>query len=67
MKTVIQIQVKNVYGVTQAYPANEPAKLLAQIAGTKTLKSETLSLATRLGMLVEQVPQPQFHVAAVPA
>jgi len=57
---VIQIAVRSVYGMLQSYPANEPARVLAQIAGTKTLKRETLDLAKRLGMTVEQLPQEQF-------
>lgn len=63
--TVIQIEVRSVYGVLQSYPANEPARVLAKIAGTKTLKRETLDLAKRLGLTVEQLPQQQFcEVAA---
>lgn len=54
MKVVILVEVKNVYGELKAYPANEAAEVLAQIAGTKTLKSSTLALAARLGMAIEQ-------------
>lgn len=60
-RPVIQIEVRSVYGVLQAYPANEPANLLAQIAGTKTLKHETLALAERMGFSIEQMPQQQFR------
>ncbi len=54
MKTTILVEVKNVYGVLKAYPANEAAEILSEIAGTKTLSTQTLNLAKRLGMLIEQ-------------
>jgi hypothetical protein len=34
---IIQIQIRNVYGEEKAYPANDAAKGIANIAGTKTL------------------------------
>jgi hypothetical protein len=34
VKTIILVEIKNVYGALKAYPANEAADLLAQIAGT---------------------------------
>ena len=55
MNQVIQIQVKNVYGVATTYPANEQAKMLAQIAGTKTLKPDTLATAKKMGFAIELV------------
>lgn len=67
MQRVIKIQVRQVYGVTQAYPANEQAQLLALIAGTKTLKPETLANAERMGFQIEQVPTEQFFTQGVPA
>lgn len=67
MQRVVQIQVRSVYGVMQAYPANEQAKLLALIAGTKTLKPETLAYAERMGFQIEQVHQEQFFKQGVPA
>lgn len=60
-RPVIQIEVRSVYGVLQSYPANDAAKLLAQIAKTKTLQHETLALAERMGFSIEQVPQKQFY------
>lgn len=64
LRPVIQIEVRSVYGVLQSYPANEAAKLLAQIAGTKTLKHETLALAERMGFSIEQISQQQFYKVA---
>jgi len=51
---VVLVEIKNVYGTLKAYPANEAAELLAQIAGTKTLSNQTLALAERMGMVIQQ-------------
>lgn len=64
MKTVIQVEIKSVYGALKAYPANEAAELLAQIAGTKTIASHTLALAERLGMVIKQVQPNQLKAIA---
>lgn len=64
LERVLQIQVRNVYGVPTAYPANEAAELFANIAGTKTLKPETLAYAERLGYRIEQVAQAPFYRSA---
>lgn len=45
----IEIRVDRVYGNLVTYPVCARAQLLAEIAGTKTLKHETLALAERLG------------------
>lgn len=45
----IEIRVDRIYGNLTVYPVCERAKLLASIAGTKTLTHETLCLAERLG------------------
>lgn len=46
------IEVRNVYGNEVAYPVNAVAKTFAQIAGTKTLRRDTLDLAQTLGYTV---------------
>lgn len=51
---VVMIDVRNVYGNTTIYPANEAAKLFAKIAGTKTLTNATLALAEQLGFSIEE-------------
>ena len=38
----IVIKIKNVYGENKAYPVCEHAKILAEIAGTRTLTPENL-------------------------
>ena len=50
------IRFDRIYGQVKCYPANKPAELLARIAGTKTLKSDTVKAARALGMDVCLVP-----------
>ena len=52
---VLQVQVRNVYGKPVVYPANEAAELIAAIAGTKTISTENLAYARRLGFDIKQV------------
>ena len=54
MNRKIIVMVRNVYGVPKAYPENREAKLLASIAGTKTITVETLAKAVQLGFEIEQ-------------
>jgi hypothetical protein len=51
----IKVKVKNVYGVNTYYPACEKAKLLAQLAGTKTLTVSALQTIVALGYEVSEV------------
>lgn len=50
------IEVRSVYGNETIYPANKAAETFAKIAGTKTLKRETIALAMSLGYTVEVAP-----------
>ena len=43
---------EKIYGNESIYPVNEAAKTFAQIAGTKTLKRDTIALAKTLGYTV---------------
>lgn len=52
---VILIEVRNVYGKPTIYPVNEAARLLADIAGTKTLTNGVLGLAERMGFAIKEV------------
>ena len=45
----IVIRVENVWGQYKIYPVCERSKLIAELAGTKTLTNATLCLAERLG------------------
>lgn len=58
----IEVTVRNVYGNELIYPVNDAAKTLAEIAGTKTLKPDTLSLARKLGHMVVEVSQNRVHL-----
>jgi hypothetical protein len=51
----ISINIRNVYGVEQAYPACDDAETFAKIAGTKTLQPATLRLIAELGYEIEVV------------
>ena len=55
MITRIEITVRKVYGVPTIYPANDQAKLLAKIAGTKTLTNASLALAEQMGFSIVTV------------
>ena len=52
-----QVEIKEVYGNKTIYPMNEQARLLASIAGTKTLTPLTISKAKELGFQFEVINQ----------
>ena len=43
----LMVILKSVYGVPKLYPANDEARALAEIAGTKTLEPRVLATAKR--------------------
>ena len=45
----VKVEVKSVYGQEKIYPLCLNGETLAAIAGTKTLTTETITLAKRLG------------------
>ena len=45
----IQIEIKNHYGNTMYYPACDKSRLLARLAGTKTLTREAIRTIQELG------------------
>lgn len=53
MNTQILIELRDVYGETKAYPANDQAKLFAEMLGTKTLTHRNMCLIERLGFTIE--------------
>ena len=55
-QSVVLVRFDRVYGLIKCYPANAQAETLARIAGTKTLKPETLTLARALGLTVRLAP-----------
>jgi hypothetical protein len=56
----IQIEMKEVYGETKVYPVCGKAKLLARIAGTKTLTRPVLEDIERLGYQLELIVNPKY-------
>ena len=53
MTNVIEVEVKDVYGVTKYYPICEKAQLLADIAGTKTLTLQVIKKIEALGYSIK--------------
>ena len=53
MQATAIIKAKSVYGETRFYPANAVAQGFADIAGTKTLTPETLSVMKRMGVTLK--------------
>lgn len=49
MPNVIEVEVKDVYGVLKYYPLCEKAQLFADIAGTKTLTLQAIKKIEALG------------------
>jgi hypothetical protein len=48
----ITVTVRDVYGIKTIYPACDTAKLLARLAGTKTLTQSALATIKALGYTV---------------
>ena len=53
MDKAIQVTVKDIYGSRAIYPACDTAKLLAKLAGTKTITAASLDVIKQLGYTVE--------------
>lgn len=51
----IQVQIRNVYGVETVYPACAHSRVLAAMAGTKTLTIDKLRLIQANGYTVDVV------------
>lgn len=50
---MITVRVTQNYGCRAVYPVCDQAKTFAAIAGTKTLKPETIDLVKRLGYVIQ--------------
>jgi hypothetical protein len=53
MTNTIEVEVKDVYGVTKYYPICEKAQLFADIAGTKTLTVQAIKKIEALGYSIK--------------
>jgi hypothetical protein len=63
---VIKVTVRSVYGLDKVYPANDAARTLANIAGTKTLSVANLRDARALGCTIECIADvPDLAIRAV--
>lgn len=63
MSKIIEVEVKSVYGNTLIYPANDAARVLARIAGKKTLSVADLQNAGLLGLEVVEINQTYEPIA----
>lgn len=57
----IHVTLDKVYGSWVMRPVNDTAKMLAEIAGTKTLTVKTLQLAQRMGMTIAAQHKPALQ------
>lgn len=57
----ITIEIRDVYGIRTIYPHCQTAKLLARLAGTKTITRHALETIKALGYTVE-VKQPEVQL-----
>lgn len=67
MKTTIYVTVRNVYGNDLVYPACEKSRLLAELAGRKTLTPSDLRTIRELGYDVTESPFNARRSAALAA
>lgn len=51
----LELISREVYGVVKFYPANEAARVIADIAGTKTITPDKLELCKKLGLEIVDV------------
>lgn len=49
MDNIAEVSIKNVYGVDKMYPLNKQARLLAELAGTRTLTDHACKIAEEMG------------------
>lgn len=63
---VLEIIVRSNYGAPAMYPANYEARIIAAIAGTKTLSFGVLVQAKKLGYQIKQVEDPSAKMIHVP-
>lgn len=55
MNTAIEVTARSVYGNVLLYPANQQARLLAQITETMTLTVRVLAVAASMGFIVNVI------------
>jgi hypothetical protein len=65
METLLTFTAKNVYGEMKFYPANEQAKRLCALVGTKTLTPATMRDAKAMGFTFAEVDRFGREVGAM--
>lgn len=55
--TIIQVKIKNVYGVERIYPVNDTAKLLTTLLKKKTIDRDEIEIFKKLGYQVEVITE----------
>lgn len=56
----IEVEVRSVYGRPAIYPANEAAKIAAELVGAKTLQQRHIALLVKMGHEVVEVASPKL-------
>jgi len=51
--TIIQVKIKNVYGVERIYPLNDTAILLTKLLKKKTIDRDEIEIFKKLGYQIE--------------
>lgn len=57
----ITIEIRDIYGIRTIYPACQTSRLLARLAGTKTITRHALETIRALGYTVE-IKQPEVSL-----
>lgn len=57
----ITIEIRDIYGIRTIYPACQTSRLLARLAGTKTITRHALETIKALGYAVE-IKQPEVTI-----
>lgn len=57
----ITIEIRDIYGIRTIYPACQTSRLLARLAGTKTITRHALETIKALGYTVE-IKQPEVII-----
>ena len=60
----ITVRVDSNYGIRVVYPACHTSKLIAQLAGTRTLTDRALAVVKQLGYAIE-VQQPALSITTL--
>ena len=56
MDTILEVQVRTVYGTDRIYPINEQARKVAELVGRKTLTKDDLAKLKDLGFQIKWTP-----------